>query len=133
MTTQSGLVMRLLDLRVINQSRLSSASLPLSSISSVTLPNSTSAYSSRAMWIHIVRRTSTPQGEHAFLGHPWWQNGSDRGIAWGVLESPGIKNLLGLIKAHRTEEAILCPRYLIGATREGSNALSLDPTAPLSL
>jgi len=30
-------------------------------------------------------------------------------------------------------EVILCPRYLIGATREGSNALSLDPTAPLPL
>jgi len=85
------------------------------------------------MRIHIVRRTGAPQGEHAFLGHPWWQNGSDRGIAWGVLESPSIKNLLGVIKAHRTVEAILCPRYLIGATRQGSNALSLDPTAPLPL
>jgi len=38
-----------------------------------------------------------------------------------------------VIKAQRAEEAILCPRYLIGATREGSNALSLDPTAPLPL
>jgi len=85
------------------------------------------------MRIHVVRRTGTPQGEHAFLGHPWWQNGSDRGIAWGVLESLGINNLLGLIKAERTEEAILCPRYLIGATCQGSNALSLDPTAPLCL
>jgi len=38
-----------------------------------------------------------------------------------------------VIRAQRAEEAILCPRYLIGATREGSNALSLDPTAPLPL
>ena len=38
-----------------------------------------------------------------------------------------------MIKAQRAEEAILCPRYLIGATREGSNPLSLDPTAPLPL
>jgi len=38
-----------------------------------------------------------------------------------------------VIKAQRAEEAILCTRYLIGATREGSNALSLDPTAPLPL
>jgi len=85
------------------------------------------------MRIHIVRRTGAPQGEHAFLGPPWWQNGSDRGISWGVLESPSIKNLLGVIKAQRAEVAILCPRYLIGATGEGSNALSLDPTAPLPL
>jgi len=85
------------------------------------------------MRIHIVRRTGAPQGEHAFLGHPWWQNGSDRGIAWEVLESPSIQNLLGVIKAQRAEEPILCPRYPIGATREGSNALSLDPTAPLRL
>jgi len=85
------------------------------------------------MRIHIVRRTGAPQGEHAFLGHLWWQNGSDRGIAWGVLESPSIKALLGVIKAQRAEEAILCSRYLIGATREGSNALSLDPTASLPL
>jgi len=85
------------------------------------------------MRIHIVRRTGAPQGEHAFLGHPWWQNGSDRGIAWGVLESPSIKSLLGVINAQRAEEAILCPQYLIGATRAGSNALCLDPTARLPL
>jgi len=38
-----------------------------------------------------------------------------------------------VIKSQRAEEAILCPRYLIGATGEGSNALSLDPTALLPL
>ena len=85
------------------------------------------------MRIQIVRRTGAPQGEHAFLVHPWWQNGSNRGIAWGVLESSSIKNLLGVINRHCPEEAILCPRYLIGAPREGSNTLSLDPTAPLPL
>jgi len=85
------------------------------------------------MRIHIVRRTGAPQGEHAFLALPWWQNGSDRGIAWGVHESPIIKNLLRVIKAQGADEPILCPRYLMGATREGNNALSLDPTAPLPL
>ena len=38
-----------------------------------------------------------------------------------------------MIKAQRVEEAILCPRYLIGATREGSDAPRLDPTAPRPL
>jgi len=99
----------------------------------VASPNSTSAYSPQAISIHIVRQTGAPQGEHAFLGHPRWPNGSDRGIPCGVLESPSIKNLLGVIKAQRAEEAILCLKYLIGATREGSNVLSLDPTAPLAL
>jgi len=81
----------------------------------------------------MVRRTGAPQAEHPFLGHPGWQNGSHRGIACGVLESPSIKSLLGVIKAQGAEKAILCPQYLIGATREGSNALSLDPAAPLPL
>jgi len=85
------------------------------------------------MRIQIVRRTGPPQREHAFLGHPWWQNGSNRGIAWGVLESPSIKSLLRVIKTQRAEEAILCARYLIRATREGSNPLSLDTTAPRPL
>jgi len=35
--------------------------------------------------------------------------------------------------AQRPEEAILCPGYLIGTSHEGSNALSVDPTAPLPL
>jgi len=85
------------------------------------------------MRIHIIRRTGTLQVENAFLGHPWCQNGSALGIAWGVLESPSIQNLLGVIKAHRAEEAILCPRYLISPTGACSNAPSLDPTAPLHL
>jgi len=85
------------------------------------------------MRIHIVSRTGAPQGEPPFHGHPWWQNGSNRGIGCGVLESPSIKDLLGGIKAQRAEKAILCCRYHIGATRECSNAVSLDPKAPLPL
>ena len=84
------------------------------------------------MRIHFVRRTGAPQGEHVFLGYPWWQNGS-RGIAWGVLESPSMKILHGVRKAQRAEEEILCLRYLMGATREGSNPLSVDASAPLPL
>ena len=82
---------------------------------------------------NIVHRTGAPQGEHAFPGHRWWQNGSDRGIACGALESRSIKNLVSVIKTQCAEEAILCPRHLVGTTREGSNALSLDHTAPLPL
>ena len=96
-------------------------------------PNSPCAYSPRAIRIYIVRRTGAPQGEHAFLGHPWCQNDSNQGIALGVLEWLSLKNLLGLIKAQRAAEVIDYPLYLIGATREGSNALSVDPRAPLPL
>ena len=83
------------------------------------------------MRIHIVRQTGAPPGEHAFLGHRWWQNDCDGGIARGVLESSSIITLLGVLKAQRADVSILCTQYLIGATRAGSNALSLYPIAPL--
>ena len=38
-----------------------------------------------------------------------------------------------MIKTQRAEQAILCPLHPNGATREGCNALSLDPAAPLPL
>ena len=55
------------------------------------------------------------------------------GNGLGSPKSPSIKNLLGVIKAQRAEEAILCPGYLLGTSHEGSNALSVDPTVPLPL
>jgi len=55
------------------------------------------------------------------------------GISPGVLESPSIQNVLGVIKGQHAEEAILCPRYRISATREGSHTLSVHPRAPLPL
>jgi len=44
-----------------------------------------------------------------------------------------MKNLLGMIQVPRAEKAIVHWGYLIGATREASIVLSLDPTAPLPL
>jgi len=85
------------------------------------------------MRIYIVRWTGASQGEHPFLGHPGREDGSDQGIASGVLNSPSIKTLHSVIKAQSSEKVILCPWYLIASTREGSNALSLDPPAPLPL
>jgi len=85
------------------------------------------------MRIHIVCRTGARQGEHLFLGYPRWQNDSDRGIAWGVLQSPSLKYLLGVINAQRPKEASGYPRYVTRATGEGSNGLSLDPRAPHTL
>jgi len=38
-----------------------------------------------------------------------------------------------MIKGQPAEEAIRCPRYLIGTTHKGRNTLSLDPTALLPL
>jgi len=60
------------------------------------------------MRIYIVRQMGAPQGELAFLGHPGWLNGSDGGIAKGVLDVPSIKYLLGVIKAQYAKKAILC-------------------------
>ena len=44
-----------------------------------------------------------------------------------------MQKLLGVVKAQRVEQAIETPRYLIGATGDGSRALRLSPAASLPL
>lgn len=85
------------------------------------------------MRIHIVRRTGAPAAQHPFLGHPWCVRDSDRGIAWGVLATPSIRDLLRVVRGQDVEEEINCPRYLIGATGEGATRLRQDPEDPLPL
>ena len=92
-----------------------------------------SPYSPRAVRIHIVRRTGAPAAQHPFLGHPWCVRDSDRGIAWGVLATPSIRDLLRVVRGQDVEEEINCPRYLIGATGEGATKLRQDPEDPLPL
>ena len=87
----------------------------------------------RATSIHKVRRTGARGVGHPFLGHCWSATDSDWGIAWGVLAWPSMQKLLGVIKVQRVEQAIEPPRYLIGATRDGSCTLRLSPAAPLPL
>jgi len=60
---------------------------------------------------------------HPFLGHPWFVKDSDRGIAWGVLTTQSIMDLLQVVRGQDVEEEIRCPRYLIGATGEGAGML----------
>jgi hypothetical protein len=83
--------------------------------------------------IHIVRRTGAPAAQHPFLGHPWCVRDSDRGIAWGVLATPSIRDLLRVVRGQDVEEEINCPRYLIGATGEGATRLRQEPEHPLPL
>jgi len=83
--------------------------------------------------IHSVRRTGAPAAQHPFLGHPWCVRDSDRGIAWGVLATPSIRDLLRVVRGQDVEEEINCPRYLIGATGEGATRLRQDPEDPLPL
>jgi len=92
-----------------------------------------SPYSPRAVRIHIVRRTGALAAQHRFLGHPWCVSDSDRGIAWGVLATPSIRDLLRVVRGQDVEEEINCPRYLIGATGEGATKLRQDPEDPLPL
>ena len=92
-----------------------------------------SPYSPRAVRIHIVRRTGAPAAQHAFLDHPWCVRDSDRGIAWAVLATPSIRDLLRVVRGQDVEEEINCPRYLIGATGEGATKLPQDPEDPLPL
>ena len=44
-----------------------------------------------------------------------------------------MQELLEVVKAQRVEQAIETPRYLIGATGDGSCALRVSPAAPLPL
>ena len=44
-----------------------------------------------------------------------------------------MQKLLEVVKAQRVEQAIKTPRYLIGATGDGSCASRLAPAAPLPL
>jgi hypothetical protein len=83
--------------------------------------------------IHIVRRSGAPGAQHPFLGHPWCVRDSDRGIAWGVLATPSIRDLLRVVRGQDVEDEIYCPRYLIGATGEGATRLRQDPEDPLPL
>jgi len=99
----------------------------------VALSDWDSPYSPRAVRIHIVRRTRAPAAPHPFLGHPWCVRDSDQGIAWGVLATPSIRDLLRVVRGQDVEEEINCPRYLIGATGEGATKLRQDPEDPLPL
>jgi len=68
---------------------------------------------------------------HPFLGHPWFLKDSDSGIAWGVLTTPSIMDLVPVVRAQDVEEEIQCPRYLIGVTGEGAVMLRQKPDDPL--
>ena len=92
-----------------------------------------SPFSPRAVRIHIVRRSGAPAAPHPFLGQPWCERDSDRGIAWGVLATPSITHLLRVVREQDVEDEIRCPRYLIGATGEGAARLRQDPEDPLPL
>jgi len=81
--------------------------------------------------MHIIRRTGGLPTVHLFLGHPWFVKDPNRGIAWGVLPTPSIRDLLRVVRAHAVEEGIGCPRYLIGATGEGAAMLCQKADDPL--
>jgi len=83
--------------------------------------------------MHIIRRTGALPTMHPFLGHPWFVKDFDRGIAWGVLTTPSIMDLLRVVRAQDVEEEIRCPRYLIGATGERATMLRQKPDDPLPL
>jgi len=83
--------------------------------------------------MHIIRRNGALPTVHPFLGDPWFVKDSDRGIAWGVLTTPSIMDLLRVVRAQDVEEEIRCPRYLIVATGEGAAMLRQKPDDPLPL
>jgi len=96
----------------------------------VALADWESPFSPRAVRINNVRRSGAPAALHPFLGHPWCERDSDRGIAWGVLATPSITHLLRVVREPDVEDEIRCPRYLIGATGEGAARLRQEPEDP---
>jgi len=74
-----------------------------------------------------------PAAQHPFLSHLWCVRDSDRGIAWGVLATPSIRDLLRVVRGQAVEEEIHCPEYLIGATCGGATKLRQDPEDPLPM
>jgi len=56
--------------------------------------------------MHIIRRTGALPTLHPFLGHPWFVKDSDRGIAWRVLTTPCIMDLLWVVRVQDVEEEI---------------------------
>jgi len=83
--------------------------------------------------MHIVRRTGLPAARHLFFGHKWFVRDFNRGIAWGVLTTPNIKDLLCVVRAQDVEKEIQHLRYLISATGEGSARVRQNPEDPLLL
>ena len=70
---------------------------------------------------------------HPFLGYLKYDEDMGGGIAWGVLASPSLKLLLGVLKRQHVEGPIQYPRYLIGATGPGASTLRGQPSQPLPL
>jgi len=99
----------------------------------VALADWESPFSPQAVRIHIVCRSGAPAALHRFLGQPWCERDSDRGIAWGVLATPSITHLLRVVREQEVEDEIRCPQYLIGATGEGGARLRQDLEDPLPL
>jgi len=99
----------------------------------VALADWESPFSPQAVRIHIVHRSEAPAAPHPFLGHPWCERDSDRGIAREVLATPSITHLLRVVREQDVEDEIRCPRYLIGATDEGAARIRQDPEDPLPL
>jgi len=87
----------------------------------------------RPIRTHIIRRTGATKAGHPFLHYPLYVEHSGGGIAWGVLASPNLQSLLGLLKQQYVEDPIQYPRYLFGATGQGASALRWRPSDPLPL
>jgi hypothetical protein len=80
-----------------------------------------------------MRGKGATKAGHPFLGYPWYDEDFGRGIAWGVLASPNLKCLLGVLKCQHVDDSIQYRRYLMGATGLGASAFRREPAIPLPL
>jgi len=82
-----------------------------------------SLYCQRPIRIHIIQQTCTMKAGHSFLHYPGYDEDTGGGIAWGVLASPNLQSLRGMLKRQDVEDPIQYPPYLIRATGQGASAL----------
>jgi len=76
-------------------------------------------------------RTGATKAGHPFLHYPWYDEHLGGGTALGVLGSPNLQSVLGVLKRQHVEDPIQYPRYLIGASGQRASPLRRRPSDPV--
>jgi len=80
----------------------------------------------------MVGRTGALEAGHSFLDHALCATDSDRGITWGLLTTPSMRSLVGVVSEQCVEEEIGCLQYLIWVTGKSAFRLHQEPERRLT-
>jgi len=73
------------------------------------------------------------KARHPFVHYHWYDEDLGWGISCGVLGSPNLQSLLGVLKRQHVEDPIQYPQYLILTTGQGASTLRRRHSDPLPL